>query len=102
MTSDPDSHDGGGGGTNAVGKALRKERPGRLTLVGEHLKREWQLYVLLLPTILWLLVFLYKPMYGLQIAFKDYSVFRGVAGSPWAGLDHFYTLFGNDQFLRAL
>ncbi|WP_353474545.1 ABC transporter permease subunit [Salipiger sp. H15] len=68
----------------------------------DHLKRDWQLYVLLLPTILWLLVFLYKPMYGLQIAFKDYSVFRGISGSPWVGFEHFVTLFHNDQFLRAL
>ncbi|QPM92415.1 ABC transporter permease [Pseudooceanicola algae] len=85
-----------------AGEALRHRQPSHLTRVGDHLKREWQLYLLLLPTILWLLVFLYKPMYGLQIAFKDYSVFRGVAGSPWVGLEHFQTLFGNDQFLRAL
>ncbi|WP_378949455.1 ABC transporter permease [Paracoccus sp. R86501] len=83
-------------------EAQRHRRPGRVQRVGDHLKREWQLYLLLLPTIIWLLVFLYKPMYGLQIAFKDYSIFRGVAGSPWIGLEHFYTLFGNDQFLRAL
>ena len=68
----------------------------------DHLKREWQLYAMLLPTIIWLLVFLYKPMYGLQIAFKDYSVFRGVAGSAWIGFEHFDNLFNNDQFLRAL
>jgi len=41
-------------------------------------------------------------MYGLQIAFKDYSVFRGVANSPWIGLEHFETLFANDQFIRAV
>jgi len=83
-------------------EAVRQRRPGTIERVGDHLKREWQLYVLLLPTILWLLIFLYKPMYGLQIAFKDYSVFRGVAGSPWVGFEHFLTLFENDQFLRAL
>lgn len=68
----------------------------------DHIKREWQLYLMLLPTIVWLLLFLYKPMYGLQVAFKDYSVFRGVAASPWIGFEHFETLFGNDQFLRAV
>ena len=83
-------------------EALHRTPRGRVERVGDHLKREWQLYVLLLPTIIWLLVFLYKPMYGLQIAFKDYSVFRGVAASPWVGLEHFHTLFGNDQFIRAL
>lgn len=68
----------------------------------DHFKREWQIYAMLLPTIIWFLVFLYKPMYGLQIAFKDYSIFKGVANSPWIGLEHFQTLFGNDQFLRAV
>ena len=68
----------------------------------DHFRREWQLYAMLLPTIIWFVVFLYKPMYGLQIAFKDYSIFRGVAGSPWIGLEHFETLWGNDQFWRAV
>ncbi|WP_439137858.1 ABC transporter permease [Roseicyclus sp.] len=80
----------------------RAMQPGRLQRVGDHLRREWQLYVLLLPTIIWLLLFLYKPMYGLQIAFKDYSIFRGIEGSPWIGFEHFETLFSNDQFLRAV
>ncbi|MDE0589963.1 ABC transporter permease subunit [Halocynthiibacter sp. C4] len=83
-------------------ESQRRRKRTRIQKVGDHLKREWQLYVLLLPTIIWLMVFLYKPMYGLQIAFKDYSVFRGIAGSPWVGLEHFHTLFENDQFLRAL
>ncbi|MBE3636793.1 ABC transporter permease [Mangrovicoccus algicola] len=83
-------------------EAQRERAPSRVARVGDHLKREWQLYVMLIPTVIWLLVFLYKPMYGLQIAFKDYSIFRGISGSPWIGLEHFQTLFNNDQFLRAL
>lgn len=75
---------------------------GRLVRFYDHIKREWQIYLMLLPTIIWFIVFLYKPMYGLQIAFKDYSIFRGVANSPWVGLEHFQTLFSNDQFLRAI
>ena len=67
----------------------------------DHMKREWQLYLMLMPAIIWFIVFLYKPMYGLQIAFKDYSIFRGVAGSPWVGFEHFETLLSNDQFARA-
>ena len=67
----------------------------------DHIKREWQLYLMLVPAIVWFLVFLYKPMYGLQIAFKDYSIFRGVADSPWVGFEHFETLLSNDQFARA-
>lgn len=68
----------------------------------DHLMREWRLYAMLLPTLIWLIVFLYKPMYGLQIAFKDYSIFKGVADSPWIGFEHFETLFASEQFTRAL
>ena len=68
----------------------------------DHFKREWQIYVMLAPTIIWFVMFLYKPMYGLQIAFKDYSIFRGIEGSPWVGFEHFETLFSNPQFIRAI
>lgn len=74
----------------------------RLIWLGDHFKREWQIYLMLLPVIIWFCIFLYKPMYGLQVAFKDYSIFRGVANSPWIGFEHFETLFFSDQFVRAL
>lgn len=79
-----------------------RKKPSRLQLIGDRFKRDWQIYVMLAPTIIWFIVFLYKPMYGLQIAFKDYSIFRGVAASPWVGFEHFETLFSSDQFLRAV
>lgn len=66
------------------------------------LRRDWMLYAMLAPALIWFLVFMYQPMIGLQIAFKEFSAFKGMDASPWIGLDHFYTLFGNDQFLRAL
>ena len=83
-------------------ESVRERRAAQIQRVGDHLKREWQLYIMLLPMVIWLIVFLYKPMYGLQIAFKDYSIFKGVANSPWIGFEHFQTLFNNDQFLRAI
>ena len=85
--------------TGARGQTYRNDK---WTRTIDHFKREWQIYLMLLPTIVWFLVFLYKPMYGLQIAFKDYSIFRGVANSPWVGWEHFQTLFSNDQFYRAV
>nr|WP_246718904.1 ABC transporter permease subunit [Microvirga terrestris] len=66
------------------------------------MRRDWQLYVLLAPMIIWFVVFLYTPMYGLQIAFKQYSLFRGIEGSPWIGFDNFVALFSNEYFLRAV
>jgi putative aldouronate transport system permease protein len=72
-----------------------------LRTLGEDLRRDWQLYLLLAPMFLWFAVFLYKPMDGLQIAFKDFSIFRGVAASPWVGFAHFQELFNNGLFIRA-
>jgi len=99
-------HEGVGAATEELvveaREALRDRVRRRAVWVGDHFRREWQIYVLLAPTIIWFIIFLYKPMYGLQIAFKDYSIFRGIDGSPWIGFEHFYTLFENDQFLRAI
>ncbi len=58
----------------------------------------WQLYVFLLPTILYFLVFKYGPMYGIQIAFKDFVPTEGIWGSPWVGLEHFQRFFNSFQF----
>ncbi len=57
------------------------------------LKRDWQLWLLLLPALLFFLVFCYFPMYGIQIAFRDYKAAFGITGSKWVGLKHFSTFF---------
>lgn len=58
------------------------------------LLRSWQLYVLLIPALIWLAVFAYYPMYGLIIAFKDYKGRAGIMGSPWASpLFKYFTQF---------
>lgn len=51
------------------------------------------LYLLLLPAVLYIAVFHYGPMYGVQIAFKDYRTSRGILGSDWVGLKHFIRFF---------
>ncbi len=68
----------------------------------KQLYRDRQLYYLLLPVIAWFLIFQYKPMYGLLIAFKDYSVFRGVMESPWNNFEHFKAYFDSPYFIRTL
>lgn len=52
-----------------------------------------KLYLMTLPPIVWILVFCYYPMYGILIAFKDYSYKKGITGSPWVGFDNFKFLF---------
>jgi putative aldouronate transport system permease protein len=66
------------------------------------IKRDWCLYLMLAPALIWFLIFMYQPLYGLQIAFTQFSPFKGIEGSPWVGFEHFVTLFENDQFLRAI
>ncbi|MFH8253117.1 ABC transporter permease [Microbacterium sp. B2969] len=60
--------------------------------------RAWQLYVLLAPTLLYFLVFKYWPMYGVQIAFRDYTPAGGFTNSPWVGFEQFTRFFASYQF----
>lgn len=64
-------------------------------------KHRWT-YFLLLPTFLYFLFFHYFPMYGIQMAFKDFAIRKGISGSPWVGLRHFYTIFKSQIFLRTV
>lgn len=64
----------------------------------QQIKRNWGLYLLLLPAVILLLLFAYIPMYGIVIAFKDYSPALGIGGSPWAGLKYFEKFFNSYQF----
>ncbi|SEC45140.1 ABC transporter permease subunit [Paenibacillus sp. GP183] len=66
------------------------------------IRRNWGLYVLLLPAVVLLLCFSYKPMYGVLIAFKDYTPALGVTGSPWAGFKYFEKYFHSFQFSRTI
>ncbi|UNK19957.1 ABC transporter permease subunit [Paenibacillus sp. N3/727] len=60
--------------------------------------KEWDLYLLLVPGILFILLFKYTPMYGIVIAFKDFNIFTGFADSPWVGWKHFEKLFTSPDF----
>lgn len=57
-----------------------------------------QLYLLLLPAVVYVAIFCYGPMYGLQIAFKDYKMSLGIAGSRWVGMRNFTDFFGGYYF----
>lgn len=64
----------------------------------KQIKRNWQLYLFIMPALLYILLFCYKPMYGILIAFKDFSVRKGVWGSPWIGFENFKRLFSSYWF----
>lgn len=60
------------------------------------------LYVMMLPMVLFFIIFLYKPMPGLVIAFKDFSPFKGTWDSPWIGFDHFVEFFTGPYAFRVI
>ncbi len=62
------------------------------------LKKCWQLYALFLLPLIYVIVFKYVPMYGAQIAFKDYKFTLGINASPWAGFKHFHRFFNSHEF----
>lgn len=68
-------------------------------LMTASFRRHWQLYLLIIPPLLYFIIFKYVPMVNAVIAFKDYNVVRGIWGSPWAGFKHFRLFFDNPQFL---
>lgn len=62
------------------------------------LMRQWPLYVLLLPALIYVLIFSYIPMYGVTIAFKDYRTNLGIWESSWVGLKHFIRFVNYPNF----
>ncbi len=68
----------------------------------KSIKRDRQLVLMLVPVVIFFLVFSYYPLYGIIIAFKDYSISKGILGSPWAGLRYFEQFFGSPYFSRLL
>jgi putative aldouronate transport system permease protein len=86
-----------------IGKATRRRGFPTISRAGlgstvRKITRNYQLYLFLFPTILYFLVFKYAPLYGIQIAFKNFIAPRGIWGSEWVGLQHFERFFNSYQF----
>lgn len=72
------------------------------TSLGKALKRDWQLYLLLLFPLALVVIFNYAAYPGLRMVFMDYKVMKGFSGSKWVGFSNFTKLFTSNQFLQAL
>lgn len=89
---------------NAAAVALdnRTRRPGsRWQRMLAHIKRYYWLYLFMIPGFVYIYLFKLRPIYGLQIAFKDYSIIKGIWESPWTdyhGFGHFVDLFKSIKF----
>lgn len=79
-----------------------RPRTGRGARFLRRAARRYDLYLMLLLPIAWYLIFHYGPLYGLQIAFKNFNPGKGIIGSEWAGFDHFKRFFDSYYFGRLL
>ena len=70
--------------------------------LGARAKKYWQIYLLIIPALLLLMYFQYYPMYGVQIAFRDYKIVKGILGSKWVGMKWFVKLFNTPKFMQVV
>jgi putative aldouronate transport system permease protein len=75
----------------AAGRSSRRRR-------ARHFRRQWQLWVMVAPAVAFVAVFAYVPMYGLQLAFREFDFAAGLAGGDWVGLKYFRQFFESPQF----
>ncbi|MEV4109020.1 ABC transporter permease subunit [Nonomuraea sp. NPDC049695] len=77
-----------------VADVRRRSRPG----VVRHVSRYWQLWLMVLPAVGFVALFMYVPMYGIQLAFREFDFTAGLAGGQWAGLKYFQQFFDSPLF----
>ncbi len=86
-------------------KAARNEKSRFARVLREYahdIKSNKMIYLMLLPVVAYFVIFKYVPLFGIQIAFKSFSPFKGILGSPWVGLDNFKSFFESYYFVRLL
>ena len=88
-------------GTEAAALVSPTRRSG-FSEAWRKIRRHWELYFVVFLPVAYIIIFRYVPMYGIQIAFKDFIITKGIGGSPWAGLKYFGQFFRAFQFKRIL
>lgn len=78
--------------------SMRSKRIPTPRYVLKSIRRDRQLYLVLFIPLLYIVIFQYIPIYGVQIAFKDFFIRKGITGSPWVGLKWFLIFFNSPQF----
>lgn len=87
---------------NAPAEHAVTRQPVRRSRLARAVRENWDLYLLILPVIIYYIIFHYIPMYGVQIAFKDFIASKGIVGSPWVGFKHFERFFDGYYFWRLI
>ncbi|CAI6086590.1 putative multiple-sugar transport system permease YteP [Cohnella sp. JJ-181] len=86
----------------AAGPLTRPQSPSRSRRKWKLIRGNLDMYLLLVPGLVFLLLFKYTPMYGILIAFQDFNIFGGIRGSEWVGTAQFEKLMHSDEFLQVL
>ncbi|GAB6991686.1 ABC transporter permease [Paenibacillus pini] len=86
-----------GNKASIAGNVLLEQRK-RKSSVWKRIFQNWELYLFIAPAFFYFLIFSYGPMYGIQIAFKNFIPTKGIMGSPWVGFDHFTRFFDSYYF----
>ncbi|GHV05260.1 putative multiple-sugar transport system permease YteP [Spirochaetia bacterium] len=68
----------------------------------QQIRKNYDIYLLLIPGLIFIILIRYMPMYGLITAFQDYNIYRGITESPFVGFKHFQALFGSPKFYEVL
>ena len=87
--------------TGEKGRVMKNQPNAKKSMgkrISVEVKRHWQLYLMLVLPVTYLIIFAYLPMGGAVIAFKDYSIRGGIWGSEWVGLKHFKNFFTTPDF----
>lgn len=82
-----------GGKSSTAGKVRQKKKGSLGTRMIKDIRRNWILYLLLLPGLISLILFKLGPLAGMTIAFENFSAFKGILGSEWVGLENFLEIF---------
>lgn len=83
-----------------TGKQVKLEKVPKKIIKWKDIQVNWELYLLVLLPVLWIVIFMYVPMYGNIIAFKRFNPAMGIMGSPWVGLKNFTRFFNSYKFLQ--
>ena len=88
--------------TATAAKPITLPTANRLDHAYKKFWRSRYLLLMLLPALIWYIVFMYAPMYGAQIAFRDFSPVLGITGSKWVGFKYFIQFFKSEYFGRLI
>ena len=84
--------------TGSVNVAAARNKPGLFDRIADHFRRYWQLWILTAPALFFVGLFAYVPMWGIQLAFREFDPTKGLTGGKFVGLKYFNEFFHNPLF----